>query len=131
MDKCKILVVDDSAVALAAIQHALGANEYEIATASSGEAALAQVPLFHPDLLLLDVYMPGIDGLEVCQRLRQDPATRALPIVFLSGHGSIKEKLAGFRAGADDYLVKDYDLRDLSYRLALVLRLRAAGGPVA
>jgi DNA-binding response OmpR family regulator len=126
MDKRKILVVDDSPLALTAVQHALAASEYEVVTLTSGEAALAQLPLLHPDLVLLDVEMPGMGGLAVCQQLRRNPATRALPIVFLSGHGSIKEKLAGFRAGADDYLLKEYDLQDLAYRLALVLRLRPA-----
>ena len=128
MTKRTILAVDDSPLAIVAIQAALGTSEFEVVTASSGEAALAQIPQLHPAVLLLDVYMPGLDGLEVCRRVRQNPATQYLPIVLLSGASSVKEKLAGFRAGADDYLVKDRDLRDLLYHIGLVLRLRGAGG---
>jgi DNA-binding response OmpR family regulator len=92
--------------------------------AHSGEEALEKVHESLPDLMILDVYMPGIDGFEVCRRLREDPATQSLPIVMLSSRGNIKEKLAGFRAGADDYLVKEFDLLDLPYRVRLVFRLR-------
>jgi DNA-binding response OmpR family regulator len=126
----KILVVDDSPLALAVVRGALPAGEYEVATASTGEAALAQIPQLQPDLLLLDVYMPGLDGLALCQQLRRNPATRTLPIVLLSTQGSIADKAAGFRVGADDYLLKAYDLSDLPYRLACVLRQRAGTRPV-
>jgi DNA-binding response OmpR family regulator len=74
--------------------------------------------------MILDVYMPGIDGFEVCKRLREKKETQSLPIVMLSSRGNIKEKLAGFRVGADDYLVKEFDLLDLPYRVKLVFRLR-------
>ena len=95
-----------------------------MSVAYSGEEALEKVQSAPPDLMILDVYMPGIDGFEVCRRLRENPTTQSLPIVMLSSRGNIKEKLAGFRAGADDYLVKEFDLLDLPYRVRLVFRLR-------
>lgn len=124
MSKRKILVVDDSALVAEAVKAKLEANNYEVQLAYSGEEALEQVDRELPDLMILDVYMPGIDGFEVCKRLREKKETQSLPIVMLSSRGNIKEKLAGFRVGADDYLVKEFDLLDLPYRVKLVFRLR-------
>jgi len=124
MSKRKILVVDDSALVAEAVKAKLEANNYEVQLAYSGEEALDKVLGEIPDLMILDVYMPGIDGFEVCRRLREKPETQSLPIVMLSSRGNIKEKLAGFRVGADDYLVKEFDLLDLPYRVKLVFRLR-------
>ncbi len=124
MDKRRILVVDDSALVAEAVKSKLEASNYDVSLAYSGEEALDKVKEATPDLMILDVYMPGIDGFEVCRRLREDPDTHSLPIVMLSSRGNIKEKLAGFRAGADDYLVKEFDLLDLPYRVKLVFRLR-------
>ncbi len=124
MDKRTILVVDDSALVAEAVKSKLEASNYDVSLAYSGEEALDKIKEAIPDLMILDVYMPGIDGFEVCRRLREDPDTHTLPIVMLSSRGNIKEKLAGFRAGADDYLVKEFDLLDLPYRVKLVFRLR-------
>jgi DNA-binding response OmpR family regulator len=124
MPKRKILVVDDSALVAEAVKAKLEANNYDVQLAYSGEEALEQVDRELPDLMILDVYMPGIDGFEVCKRLREKKETQSLPIVMLSSRGNIKEKLAGFRVGADDYLVKEFDLLDLPYRVKLVFRLR-------
>jgi DNA-binding response OmpR family regulator len=124
MSKRKILVVDDSALVAEAVKAKLEANNYDVQLAYSGEEALDKVSGDIPDLMILDVYMPGIDGFEVCRRLRERPETQSLPIVMLSSRGNIKEKLAGFRVGADDYLVKEFDLLDLPYRVKLVFRLR-------
>ncbi len=124
MSKRKILVVDDSALVAEAVKAKLEANNYDVELAYSGEEALDKVAHDVPDLLILDVYMPGIDGFEVCRRLREKSETQSLPIVMLSSRGNIKEKLAGFRVGADDYLVKEFDLLDLPYRVKLVFRLR-------
>ncbi|MEI6043528.1 MAG: response regulator [Chloroflexota bacterium] len=124
MSKRKILVVDDSALVAEAVKAKLEANNYDVQLAYSGEEALDKVSGELPDLMILDVYMPGMDGFEVCRRLRERPETQSLPIVMLSSRGNIKEKLAGFRVGADDYLVKEFDLLDLPYRVKLVFRLR-------
>lgn len=122
--KRRILVVDDSALVAEAVKAKLEASNYDVSLAYSGEEALGRVKEERPDLMILDVYMPGIDGFEVCRIIREDPDTNTLPIVMLSSRGNIKEKLAGFRAGADDYLVKEFDLLDLPYRVKLVFRLR-------
>lgn len=124
MDKRRILVVDDSALVAESVKAKLEASNYDVSVAYSGEEAIDKIRESAPDLMILDVYMPGIDGFEVCRRLRDDPDTYGLPIVMLSSRGNIKEKLAGFRAGADDYLVKEFDLLDLPYRVKLVFRLR-------
>ncbi len=124
MDKRRILVVDDSPLVAESIKAKLEASSYEVNVAYSGEEALDKIKESPPDLMILDVYMPGIDGFEVCRRLRDNPDTHSLPVVMLSSRGNIKEKLAGFRAGADDYLVKEFDLADLPYRVKLVFRLR-------
>jgi DNA-binding response OmpR family regulator len=124
MSKRRILVVDDSTLVAEAVKAKLEANNYDVQLAFSGEEALDKVSAEIPDLMILDVYMPGIDGFEVCRRLREKPETQSLPIVMLSSRGNIKEKLAGFRVGADDYLVKEFDLLDLPYRVKLVFRLR-------
>lgn len=124
MSRRKILVVDDSALVAEAVKAKLEANNYDVQLAYSGEEALDKVANDVPDLMILDVYMPGIDGFEVCRRLREKNETQALPIVMLSSRGNIKEKLQGFRVGADDYLVKEFDLLDLPYRVKLVFRLR-------
>ena len=124
MARRKILVVDDSALVAEAVKAKLEANNYDVQLAYSGEEALDKVATDVPDLMILDVYMPGIDGFEVCRRLREKTSTQSLPIVMLSSRGNIKEKLQGFRVGADDYLVKEFDLLDLPYRVKLVFRLR-------
>src|SRR4051794_3878796 len=123
----KILVVDDSPLVASSLQTILQTEGYEVQIAASGEAAISAVADELPDLLLIDAYMPDLDGFEVCRRLRAAPETQTLPIVLLSGRGSIVEKLAGYQAGADDYLVKEYDLIDLPFHLALVLQLHDGG----
>ncbi len=124
MAKLKILVVDDSPMLAEAVKAKLETNNYEVSLAFSGEEALDQIFKDPPDLLVLDAYMPGIDGFEVCRRLRARTETSRLPIVMLSSKGDTREKLAGFRAGADDYLVKDLDLLDLPYRIKTVFKFR-------
>ena len=90
-----------------AVKAKLEASNYDVRSRTAARRRWRKSQTALPDLMILDVYMPGIDGFEVCRRLREDPATQSLPIVMLSSRGNIKEKLAGFRAGADDYLVKD------------------------
>ena len=89
-------------------------------------AAEALVALKHrtPDLLVMEVDLPDVNGLELCERLRANPATRVLPILILTARGSIQEKVAGFQAGADDYLVKPPSQRFFSSRLRLLLRIK-------
>lgn len=120
----RILVIDDDPTVTSVLKRGLAYEGYTVDTAAAGAQGLTIARDHTPDLVILDLMLPGIDGFEVCRRLREDPATQSLPIVMLSSRGNIKEKLAGFRAGADDYLVKEFDLLDLPYRVRLVFRLR-------
>jgi two-component system, OmpR family, response regulator VicR len=115
-----ILVVDDSKLVTDIVKLRLELCGYVVQLAHSGEAALARIAQQLPDLLVLDIMMPGIDGIEVCRRLRDDPRCDALRIIMLT---SSDDKEAAFEAGADDYLNKDIDLLSLPNRVKSILEL--------
>ncbi|HEY3229531.1 MAG TPA: response regulator [Roseiflexaceae bacterium] len=116
----KILVVDDSKLVTDIVKMRLEMFGYNVQLAHSGEEALEKVAQEVPDLMVLDVQMPGIDGYEVCRRLRDDPALDDLRIIMLT---SSDDKHAAFEAGVDDYLNKDIDLLNLPNRVKLVLEI--------
>jgi DNA-binding response OmpR family regulator len=116
----KILVVDDSKLVTDIVKMRLEMYGYEVRLAHSGEEALASIASEMPDLLVLDVQMPGMDGYEVCRRLREDPKHEDLLIIMLT---SSEDKSAAFDAGVDDYLNKDVDLLNLPNRVKLVLEM--------
>jgi CheY-like chemotaxis protein len=116
----KILVVDDSKLVTDIVKLRLEMYGYEVRLAHSGEEALASIAEEAPDLLVLDVQMPGIDGYEVCRRLRDNPSLDDLRIIMLT---SSDDKHAAFEAGVDDYLNKDIDLLNLPNRVKMVLEL--------
>jgi two-component system alkaline phosphatase synthesis response regulator PhoP len=109
----KILIADDDPLMLRLVGYLLSKEGYEIVTAMDGEEALERVDTEKPDLVILDVMMPGIDGLEVCRRLRSQPETAALPIVMLSARSKVSDRIAGLQAGANEYLGKPSDARQL------------------
>lgn len=115
-----ILVVDDERTIRDAVARALRVNGFEVAVAVSGDEALQTVNVFRPDAILLDVTMPGTDGLEVCTRLRA--AGSAVPILMLTARDAIDDRVAGLDAGADDYLVKPFAVDELIARLRALLR---------
>jgi len=119
----RILMVDDSQLVKDIVRLRLEALGYKVSLASSGEEALEVIHQDPPDLVVLDIRMPGIDGYEVCRRLRQDtdPAIRDLPIIALTSMDDTQE---GFEVGMDDYLNKDFDLLDLGERVSFLLRMR-------
>ncbi len=117
----KILVVDDSKLAAKMVGDRLLSKGYEVSVAFSGEEALAQVRDEVPDLVVSDLTMPGMNGYELCQRLRRDPATAEVPIILLTSRGKISEKEAGFEAGADDYLVKPVVPAELELKIKVLL----------
>lgn len=117
----RILVVDDDPTALRLIGYSLQQEGYDVLTAANGLDGLAQARQLHPDVVILDIMMPDLDGFEVCRRLRADPATRRLPVLMLTAKGQVADKVAGFRAGADDYLVKPADPGELVARVAALL----------
>jgi two-component system OmpR family response regulator len=122
----RILVVDDEEPIRDLIATALGYAGFEVTTAEDGITALSQVSLTGPDLIVLDITMPGFDGWEVCRRLRRDGDTT--PVVFLTARDQQDEKLRGFTLGADDYLTKPFSLEELIARIRAVLR---RGAPAA
>jgi CheY-like chemotaxis protein len=117
----KILVVDDSKLVTDIVRMRLQMFGYDVRLAHSGEEALELISQEVPDLMVLDVQMPGIDGYEVCRRLRDDPALDDLRIIMLT---SSDDKHAAFEAGVDDYLNKDIDLLNLPNRVKLVLEMQ-------
>jgi DNA-binding response OmpR family regulator len=122
-----ILVVDDDVDVSSTIKKSLARAGYQVTCASNSQAALQILSSIRPDLVLLDIALPGIDGIELCRRLRANPITATLPILFLTVSGDMQSKTAAFNAGADDYLVKPFDLQELSLRVkALLLREQAS-----
>ena len=115
----RILAVDDDRNNLKMLAFLLGEEGYEVLTAETGRAALALLDSQHPDLVILDVMMPQMDGLEVCRRIRQ---TMDIPIIILSAKGETTDKVLGLELGADDYLPKPFEPSELLARVKAVLR---------
>jgi phosphate regulon transcriptional regulator PhoB len=118
----RVLIVEDEPDIRELVVHHLKRDGYQVTAASSGEEALRQVQAAPPDLVLLDLMMPVMDGLEVCRRLRQDPATAMLPIVMLTAKGDEVDRVLGLEIGADDYIVKPFSPKELLARVRAVLR---------
>ena len=116
----RVLIVDDEPAVLVALERALRLERYEIDLAADGHEALDRLADTRLDAVVLDVAMPGIDGLEVCRRLR-DAGDRT-PVLMLTARDSVDDRVAGLDAGADDYLVKPFALRELQARLRALLR---------
>jgi two-component system KDP operon response regulator KdpE len=125
----RILVVDDEPQILRSLRTTLASHGYDVQTAATGEEALAAVDGRLPDLVVLDLVLPGLSGLEVCRRLR---ARSSLPILVLSARGDERDKVAALDLGADDYLTKPFGVNELLARIRAALR-RAVGarGPSA
>jgi len=118
-----ILVVDDNVNNLKVVVNYLREFGFRMLTASSGESALKRVEAYPPDLILLDVMMPGIDGFEVCRRLKADPATAEIPVIFMTALAGEDDKVKGFDAGAVDYVTKPIQQREVLARVNTHLRL--------
>lgn len=121
MSKTQILVVDDEEVLVKSITRALQ-REYDILSAYNGMDGLRLARQEKPDLIILDIIMPGMDGYQTCRELRQDPLLKTTPILFLTALSTIESKITGFEAGADDYLPKPFDIRELGLRIKAILR---------
>jgi len=119
-----ILAVDDQASNLNLITQMLEAEGHVVRTAGTGLAALEAVERQPPDLILLDVGLPDIDGFEVCRRLKQNPLTRLTPVVMVTGMTSRERRIEGITAGADDFLCKPFDSGELRARVGSLLRLK-------
>ncbi|MCD4673061.1 MAG: response regulator [Anaerolineaceae bacterium] len=121
----RILAIDDNRVNLKVVSASLEKGGYKVGTAQSGPEALKIVNEFHPDLILLDINMPDMDGYEVCRRMRKMPDVAGTPIIMLTANDTLEEKIKGFEAGADDYLTKPFQPAELIARIGVLLR-RAA-----
>ena len=119
----KILVIDDDKITHAFIKRALAAK-FELTDFYSGEQAIAHVDKCMADVILLDVEMPGLNGYEVCEILRQNPHTAETPIIFLSGRCDLRDRMLGFEAGADDYIVKPFHVDELQAKINVLIQYR-------
>jgi two-component system phosphate regulon response regulator PhoB len=124
--KAKILVVDDEPDALELIGFNLKSAGFDVLTADDGEAALQLARTHQPDLVLLDLMLPEVDGLEVCKILRRDPATSAVPIIMVTAKAAEMDRVLGLELGADDYVTKPFSPRELVLRVKNLLRRRHA-----
>ena len=116
-----VLIVDDDLAVLRMMEYIFDRADYEVHLAASGPEALSKVNETKPDLIILDVMMPDVNGLEVCQRLRAEPASAHLPIIMLSAKDQLEDKVNGFEAGADDYVAKPVDPEELLARAKALL----------
>ena len=125
----KALVVDDDPGILQVLQDVLEAEGYAVSTAGDGEQALRQWDEVRPEIVLLDILMPGLDGFEVCRRLRQWDPRRTTPIIMLTALSAEADEVRGLEVGADDYVTKPFNTRELTARMRTVLsRYGDSGG---
>lgn len=122
--KSDILVVDDTVVNLKILVALLDKKGYNVRPVTSGEAALRAVHAAPPDLILLDIRMPEMDGYEVCQKLKADDASRDIPVIFVSAQHDIQDKLQAFQVGGVDYITKPFQLEEVSVRVETQLNLQ-------
>ncbi|NQE04932.1 Chemotaxis protein CheY [ANME-1 cluster archaeon GoMg1] len=123
--RTKILIVDDELDTLLPLKRALEMEDFNVVEAQDGAEALEKVRAEIPDLVLLDLMLPKINGFEVCQRLKQEEATSYIPIIMLTAKGETSDKIEGIEIGADDYVTKPFNLDELKARIKAVLRRTA------
>jgi DNA-binding response OmpR family regulator len=127
--KQKILAVDDEPDALELIEFNLKAAGFEVSTAEDGKEALKKARQILPQLILLDLMLPQIDGLEICKALRRDPATASIPIIMLTARATEIDRVLGLELGADDYVTKPFSPRELVLRVKNLLKRGKAESP--
>ncbi len=112
-----ILVIDDIPENLTVLRKCLKDHNYRVAVARNGKVALERAKRIRPDLILLDVLMPGMDGFEVCRQLKEDEMTRAIPVIFMTALDTSEDKVKGFEAGAEDYVTKPLNYQEVLARV--------------
>ncbi len=129
MNPIDILVIEDDEIVARTIERSLRGHEFQVAVANSGVQGLQLARRRPPALVLLDVIMPGMDGYTVCREMRADPLLAEVPIIFLTAKSKDEDKITGFRAGADDYLTKPFNVDELLLRVRAVLRRTQHAAP--
>lgn len=122
----RILVVEDEADLAELVGFNLRDAGHQVTTASNGANALAELRRMKPDLVVLDVMLPDVSGLEVCRRIRRDESTARIPVLMLTAKGTEVDRVVGFEVGADDYVVKPFSPRELTLRVDAILRRASA-----
>jgi len=118
----RILVVDDEADVTELIAYRLKREGYRVEVVNDPLQIMGKARDFHPDLLILDVMMPDLDGIKICRMIRADQKLKAVPIIFLSARGEVEDRIRGLESGADDYLPKPFDTKELALRVGLLLK---------
>jgi CheY-like chemotaxis protein len=121
----KVFLIDDNPVALKMLSYTVSKAGYQVAVAQSGVEALEKIPLERPDVIVMDVMMPQMDGFEVVRQLRTNPDTEYIPVLLLTAKGMVQDKVTGFEAGADDYVVKPVTPAELTARIKALIRRSA------
>lgn len=124
LSECRVLIVDDVKANVDVLVQALR-DDHKLGVALDGESALRAIEKNPPDLVLLDIVMPGIDGYEVCRRLRSTPALQDIPVMFLSSLDEVKDKTLGFEVGGNDYLTKPFEVLEVKARVRSLLKAKA------
>lgn len=130
MSRERLLLIEDDADLVQSLRLALGREDYSVDHALSGLEGLSKVLEQPPDLLLLDLNLPDMDGLSICREVRGNPATRDLPIIMLTARAQENDRVLGLDLGADDYIVKPFSVRELRSRIQALLRRRRLDGGV-
>ncbi|HHP7231800.1 MAG TPA: response regulator transcription factor [Xenococcaceae cyanobacterium] len=121
----KILIVDDDKILRTVLKHTLGQQGYQVTGAVSGKEALALFEKDNPDIIISDVSMPEMDGFDFCRQLRSQPSGQLIPFIFLSARGELDDRIFGHSIGADDYLTKPFEMKELLAKIeALIERSR-------
>ncbi len=119
--RAKILVVDDEKSTVDVLRISLESDNYEVVEARTGESAIHKALNEAVDLILLDIMLPDMTGYEICNELRKNPLTSSVPIIMLTGMSRLSDKMAGLDLGADDYIMKPFDIRELKTKIRIAL----------
>jgi PleD family two-component response regulator len=125
-NKIKVLVADDDKNVINIIRYSLDSDQFEVLEAANGKEALGMVFARSPDILILDIMIPEMDGYMVCEELRKHDSTKNLPIIILSAKTSVEDKVKAMGLGIDDYMIKPFDPRELEARIKMRLKLTAS-----
>src|ERR671923_1392374 len=122
----RVLLIDDEQFYFKLIRNKLKEADYELEYAKSGNEGLAKIPSFEPEMLIIDLKLPEMDGFEILERLRRDPKFSYIPVIVITSKDELSEKLKAFELGADDYLVKPFQPEELVARMGILARRRRA-----